>query len=136
MISGIAHINLTVTPGTLAQAEEFYVKTLGLTSAPVPELQIGTICWFNIGSSGQQVHVTDHAPENPDSTRHPCFKVNSREELEELKKAIYDHHVRGGPAAPLAADKPGEVDSGTKGKEYPNRFFARDYAGNRLEFSM
>jgi catechol-2,3-dioxygenase len=45
MISGIAHINLTVTPGTLAQAEEFYVKTLGLTSAPVPELQIGTICW-------------------------------------------------------------------------------------------
>jgi catechol-2,3-dioxygenase len=45
MISGIAHVNLTVTPGTLAQAEEFYVKTLGLTSAPVPALQIGTICW-------------------------------------------------------------------------------------------
>ncbi|KAJ5392118.1 hypothetical protein N7509_007608 [Penicillium cosmopolitanum] len=112
MISGIAHINLTVTPGTLAQAEEFYVKTLGLTSAPVPELQIGTICWFNIGSSGQQIHITDHNAEDPNSTRHPCFKINSREELEALKKSIYDHHVRGGPAAPLTADKPGEVDSG------------------------
>lgn len=53
----------------------------------------------------------------------------------------------------MAADKPGEVDSGdfrfiskdldahadlvvgTQGKEYPTRFFARDYAGNLLEFS-
>jgi hypothetical protein len=25
---------------------------------------------------------------------------------------------------------------GAKGVEYPNRFFARDYAGNRLEFSL
>jgi hypothetical protein len=113
---------------------------------------------FNIGSSGQQIHITDHIAADPESTRHPCFKINSREELEQLKKSIYDHHVRGGPAAPLTADKPGEVDSGqlfsfqkppgqyndylsflivgTKGKEYPTRFFARDYAGNRLEFSL
>lgn len=45
MISGIAHVNLTVTPGTLEHAEEFYVKTLGLVSAPVPELQKGSILW-------------------------------------------------------------------------------------------
>lgn len=45
MISGIAHVNLTVTPGTLEHAEEFYAKTLGLVSAPVPELQKGTILW-------------------------------------------------------------------------------------------
>jgi hypothetical protein len=25
---------------------------------------------------------------------------------------------------------------GAKGVEYPKRFFARDYAGNRLEFSL
>ena len=25
---------------------------------------------------------------------------------------------------------------GSKGKEYPTRFFARDFAGNRLEFSI
>jgi 4-hydroxyphenylpyruvate dioxygenase-like putative hemolysin len=45
MISGIAHINLTIPEDTLEQAEEFYGTTLGLTSAPVPELQKGTILW-------------------------------------------------------------------------------------------
>lgn len=45
MITGIAHVNLTVTPGTLAHAEEFYAQTLGLTPAPVPELQKWTILW-------------------------------------------------------------------------------------------
>lgn len=28
------------------------------------------------------------------------------------------------------------VGLGSKGVEYPVRFFARDYAGNRLEFSL
>jgi 4-hydroxyphenylpyruvate dioxygenase-like putative hemolysin len=45
MITSIAHVNLTVHPGTLEQAQEFYGQTLGLSSAPVPELQIGTILW-------------------------------------------------------------------------------------------
>lgn len=45
MITGIAHVNLTVTPGTLEHAEEFYANTLGLTTAPVPELQKGIILW-------------------------------------------------------------------------------------------
>ncbi|KAJ5180523.1 hypothetical protein N7492_003733 [Penicillium capsulatum] len=135
MITGIAHVNLTVTPGTLAHAEEFYAFTLGLVSTPVPELQKGTILWFNIGSSGQQIHI-NCGPTDPKHSRHPCFKLESREHLEILKRAIYDHHVRGGPAAPMAADKPGEMDSGTQGKEYPTRFFARDYAGNLLEFTM
>ncbi|KAG0161545.1 putative glyoxalase family protein [Penicillium digitatum] len=134
MISGIAHINLSIPRDTLEQAEEFYGTTLGLTPSPVPEFQKGTILWFDIGSSGQQVHIS-FGSTDPLSSRHPCFKLSSREELEELKTNIYDHHVRGGAAAPLAADKPGEVNSGTQGKEYPTRFFARDFAGNRLEFT-
>lgn len=28
------------------------------------------------------------------------------------------------------------LPTGDKGVEYPERFFARDYAGNRLEFSI
>ncbi|KAJ6124694.1 hypothetical protein N7471_012011 [Penicillium samsonianum] len=135
MISGIAHINLTIPRDTLEQAEEFYGTTLGLTSAPVPELQRGTILWFDIGASGQQVHIS-FGSTDPKGTRHPCFKLSSREELEEIKTSIYNHHVRGGPAAPMSADKPGEENSGAQGKEYPTRFFARDFAGNRLEFTM
>lgn len=45
MITGIAHVNLTVTPGTLEHAQEFYGETLGLSSAAVPELQVGSILW-------------------------------------------------------------------------------------------
>jgi hypothetical protein len=29
-----------------------------------------------------------------------------------------------------------DIWAGAKGVEYPTRFFARDYAGNRLEFSL
>lgn len=66
---------------------------------------------FNIGSSGQQIHIS-FGTTDPSGTRHPCFKLPSREELEEIKTSIYEHHVRGGSAAPMAADKPGEIDSG------------------------
>ena len=44
MITGIAHINLTVADGTLEQcAAEFWSGTLGFTEVPVPELQRGTL---------------------------------------------------------------------------------------------
>lgn len=68
---------------------------------------------FDIGSSGQQVHISFGATD-PEANRHPCFKLSSPEELEELKASIYDHHVRGGAAAPMAADKPGDVNSGKR----------------------
>ena len=29
-----------------------------------------------------------------------------------------------------------DAATGSQGAEYPKRFFARDYAGNRLEFSL
>lgn len=29
-----------------------------------------------------------------------------------------------------------DLFAGAQGVEYPSRFFARDYAGNRLEFSL
>lgn len=44
-ITGIAHVNLTVPPGTLDQAAEFYGGTLGLTQAPVPEAQKHRLAW-------------------------------------------------------------------------------------------
>jgi hypothetical protein len=68
---------------------------------------------FDIDSSGQQVHISFGATD-PQANRHPCFKLSSREELEEIKASIYDHHVRGGAAAPMAADKPGDVNSGKR----------------------
>lgn len=44
-ITGIAHVNLTVPPGTLDQAAAFYGSTLGFTRVPVPVLQKETLAW-------------------------------------------------------------------------------------------
>jgi len=136
LISGLAHVNLTVPAGTLDLAQAFYGGTLGLKSRPVPSLQRDTLAWFDIANSGQQIHVAFGANENMKASRHPCFKIASPEALLELRQRIWDHHAKGDKAAPKEADKPGELDSGEQGVEYPQRFFARDYAGNRLEFSV
>jgi hypothetical protein len=155
MISGIAHVNMLVPPGTLAHAEEFYAGTLGFKNRPVPKMQKDSLRWFDIGDSGQQVHIA-YGSNGEKSPRHPCFKLESPEALLELRQKIYDHYMKGGEGAPKEADKPGEQSSGVyfravrghledwfadlmagaQGVEYPSRFFARDYAGNRLEFSL
>jgi catechol 2,3-dioxygenase-like lactoylglutathione lyase family enzyme len=46
MITGIAHVNLTVPPGTLDQADAFYKDTLGFTKIPVPHLQRDSLAWY------------------------------------------------------------------------------------------
>jgi hypothetical protein len=56
--------------------------------------------------------------------------------LKALQERIVEHFERQDAASPLEVDRPGEQNSGAKGVEYPKRFFARDYAGNRLEFSL
>ncbi|CZR68271.1 related to glyoxalase family protein [Phialocephala subalpina] len=141
LITGIAHVNVTVPPGTLEQAAKFYGETLGLTRAPVPALQKETLAWFDITPGGQQIHVSSHSTEGTTTndfkaSRHPCFKLGSREELQELRERIWKHFESKSEGSPSEADKPGEEASGAKGVEYPTRFFARDYAGNRLEFSL
>lgn len=45
-ITGIAHVNLTVLPGTLPLAKKFYDEVLGLTSVPVPALQKDHLAWY------------------------------------------------------------------------------------------
>ncbi|KAE8444963.1 hypothetical protein EG329_014090 [Mollisiaceae sp. DMI_Dod_QoI] len=138
MITGIAHVNITVPPGTLEHAAAFYAGTLGLTRAPVPALQRDTLAWFDITPGGQQIHVSSNPspPNDPKASRHPCFKLESPEKLMELRERIWVHFEKKDEASPMQADKPGEQSSGSQGVEYPTRFFARDYAGNRLEFSL
>ncbi|KUJ10173.1 uncharacterized protein LY89DRAFT_740564 [Mollisia scopiformis] len=138
LITGIAHVNLTVPPGTLEQAASFYEGTLGLTRAPVPALQKDSLAWFDITPGEQQIHVSTNCStkNDPKASRHPCFKLESPEKLAELREKIWAHFEKKDEASPSEADKPGAENSGAKGVEYPTRFFARDYAGNRLEFSL
>ncbi|EXJ83406.1 hypothetical protein A1O1_07029 [Capronia coronata CBS 617.96] len=137
MITGLAHINLTVPQGTLSAATEFYGNTLGLTQRPVPSLQKDRLAWFDIipseekkkakeNSNGldgshpsppyQQLHIAfgpavEFLKENQ-SSRHPCFRLASPEALLELRQRIWDHFLRGGEGAPREADEPGTENSG------------------------
>lgn len=117
MITGLAHVNLVVPAGTLDAVYAFYEKTLGLTSVPVPQLQRGRLAWFNIGSSGQQVHVAfgrnfDFEGLAATSTRHPCFRIAGPEELAALQHRVWQHFKAGGEGAPKACDEPGGENSG------------------------
>jgi catechol 2,3-dioxygenase-like lactoylglutathione lyase family enzyme len=51
MITGIAHINLTVPEGSLHLADEFYRDTLGLKKVPVPRAQENSLAWYVIARS-------------------------------------------------------------------------------------
>ena len=70
---------------------------------------------YDIGTSGQQVHIA-FGPAEKNSSRHPCFRIDSPEALLELRRRVWEHHQAGGASAPLEADKPGEVNSGAQGE--------------------
>jgi len=113
---------------------------IGFGLDPVPSAQKDILLWFRIGDGPQQVHIAfERQPGAPDpfplSSRHPCFTLPSGEALVNLQKRIWEHKLKGTKAAAQACDQPGEENSGDKGVEFPTRFFVRDYAGNRLEFS-
>ncbi|WWC67581.1 uncharacterized protein I206_101491 [Kwoniella pini CBS 10737] len=134
----LQHVNLPVPKGTLHLAQEFYGSVIGFENDTVPQLQKDILLWFRIGDGPQQIHV---AFENlsPDaeilSSRHPCFQLPSQEALLQLQQKIYEHKESGAKSAARSCDQPGGENSGSKGVEYPTRFFATDFAGNRLEFS-
>jgi hypothetical protein len=46
MITGIAHVNLVVPPGTLDFAREFYCGTLGFQSATPPAILRDVLAWY------------------------------------------------------------------------------------------
>ncbi|KAF3018141.1 hypothetical protein E8E14_009519 [Neopestalotiopsis sp. 37M] len=140
LIQGIAHVNLSIPPGTLDAAKSFYGETLGLTPRAGPAAQVHELAWFDVGGegTGQQIHISiqkhDRDTTEPRSSRHPCFRLGSREALVALQRRILAHAERGGVDAPLECDAVGE-SSGETTADYPTRFFARDYSGNRLEFT-
>lgn len=67
---------------------------------------------FDITPNGQQVHIA-FGPPNEESSRHPCFRVESQEALLKLQSRVYEHFEAGGKGAPRAADKPGQENSGS-----------------------
>lgn len=113
MLLRIAHVNLSIDD--VEAARHFYGEVLGLASLPRPADAGRAGCWFSLGD--MELHLSqEERADNAGSKRHVAFEVK---DLDALRAHL------------LAAGAP--IDEG-----HPmagvRRFFARDPAGNRLEF--
>jgi catechol 2,3-dioxygenase-like lactoylglutathione lyase family enzyme len=113
VLSRVAHVNLSIDD--VEAARRFYGKLLGLEAAPRPDDAGRPGCWFRLGPV--ELHLSIEAgADNARSKRHVAFEVA---DLDGLRAHL------------AAAGVPVE-----EGRPMPGvrRFFARDPAGNRLEF--
>ena len=112
-LSRVAHVNLSVDD--VEAARRFYGEILGLAPAPRPADAGRAGCWFSLGAI--EVHLSEeHGADNPRSKRHIAFEV---EELDALRDHLHSLGVTVEEGRPIPGVR---------------RFFARDPAGNRLEF--
>jgi catechol 2,3-dioxygenase-like lactoylglutathione lyase family enzyme len=111
----LAHVNISIDD--VEAARRFYGETLSLQSAPRPTDAGRPGCWFRLG--GVEVHLSEEkGADNAKSKRHIAFEV-APSELEGIRNRLVDAGAPIEEARPIAGVR---------------RFFARDPAGNRLEF--
>ena len=113
-ISGIAHVQLAITPGGEDAARAFFGELLGLTEVEKPaSLADRGGCWFECGP--QQIHCGVEDLIAP-TRRHPALLTNDLDGLRARLEAA---------GTPLATD--GDLPG-------YRRFYATDPFGNRIEF--
>jgi len=114
VITGIAHVQVAITPGGEDRARAFYGRLLGLPEIAKPAtLADRGGCWFACGP--QEIHCGVEETVAP-TRRHPALLVTGLERL------------RGD----LEAN--GIATSSERGLPGYRRFYAADPFGNRLEF--
>ncbi|HKE15085.1 MAG TPA: VOC family protein [Kofleriaceae bacterium] len=113
LLRRVAHVNLSVDDVDAARA--FYGELLGLEAAPRPADTPRAGCWFALGEV--ELHISlEQGADNARSKRHVAFEVS---DLAALRARLAAAGVSIDGGSPMAGVE---------------RFFARDPAGNRLEF--
>jgi catechol 2,3-dioxygenase-like lactoylglutathione lyase family enzyme len=115
-VRGLQHVSSPFATGGQAALRAFYGGLLGLRELPVPTtLRDLNLVWFAAGD-GLELHFF-HGETDPVAARHFCLEV---EDLVETRRLLVD-----------AGHEP------TDDTPIPNRprFFCRDPAGNRVEFT-
>lgn len=113
LIVRLGHVNLSVDD--VGAAADFYGGILGLAPAPRPADAGRAGCWFRLGDI--EIHLSHEVgANNAASKRHVAFQVA---DLDALRSRL---RTAGAPV------EDGRPMAGVR------RFFARDPAGNRLEF--
>ncbi|MBF5042374.1 hypothetical protein FGE12_08175 [Aggregicoccus sp. 17bor-14] len=113
MLKRISHVNLSVDD--VEAARRFYGQLLGLEEIPRTEGQRRPGAWFRLGAL--ELHLShEPAPRNAESKRHVAFEVR---DVDALREHLEDAGVPLEEGSPVIGMR---------------RLFARDPAGNRLEF--
>jgi hypothetical protein len=113
-ITGIAHVQVAITPGGEDCARAFYSGLLGLPELPKPRtLADRGGCWFACGP--QEIHCGVE-PSVDASRRHPALLTD---DLDALRAVLAAHGVATDPDRQIPGCR---------------RFYAHDPFGNRLEF--
>lgn len=109
----LAHVNLSIDD--VEAARRFYGDVLGLEAAARPADAGRPGCWFRLGDA--ELHLSLEAgADNARSKRHVAFESG---DLDGVRALLVAAGVPLEEARPIAGVR---------------RFFARDPAGNRLEF--
>ncbi len=113
MLIRVAHVNLSIND--LESARNFYGRVLGLEQADRPPEAGRAGYWFRLGEF--EIHLSeDRGMDNARSKRHVAFEVR---DLDALRRRLSE--------AGVLIEEGRSIGSA-------RRFFARDPAGNRLEF--
>ena len=111
----LTHVNVTMPPGSEAEARRFYGELLGLREIPKPEsIRSRGGCWFDAG--GLDIHISAW-PEHVTRPEYRHFGLEV-ESVEVLRQRLEAAGVKT-----------------ASGKPVPwQRFFAHDPFGHRIEF--
>lgn len=113
LLKRLAHVNLAVDD--VEAARRFYGEVLGLQEIPRSEGQRRPGAWFQLGA--MELHLSyEPEPRNAESRRHVAFEVR---DVDAVREHLEDARVPIEEGAPVLGVR---------------RVFARDPAGNRLEF--
>jgi catechol 2,3-dioxygenase-like lactoylglutathione lyase family enzyme len=115
-VRGLQHVSSPFPTGGQSALRAFYGELLGLRELPIPPtLRDLDLVWFAAGDR-LELHFF-HGDTDPDAARHFCLEV---EDLVEMRRRLVDAGHEPSDDTPI-----------------PNRprFFCRDPAGNRVEFT-
>jgi len=116
-IVALDHIQIAAPKGSETLIRSFYAGLLGIKEIPKPDaLSSRGGVWFDLGN--MQMHVgMDDDPANSQSRRHVAFQVTS---LDDIREMLLQASI--------------EIEKDQAPLPGIQRFYCRDYVGNRVEF--
>ena len=115
----LQHVSIPIPAGGVDTGRAFYGGTLGLEQKPTPPaLDASRIIWFELGETGDELHLFTEEADVRSPGQHFCLQVD---DIEAWRKQLEEHGV--------------EISETETIVSRP-RFMIRDPFGNRIEITQ